>query len=1171
MGRDVDGTGVQGILEQLRPSVEQWPAITERARDVAVIAGAGSGKTRTLVARYLSLLADDLDPRALVAITFTVKAAREMRNRVRRELSLYLERPDLAEAESARWREIYGRLDAARIGTIHSLCSEILRAHPAEAGVDPEFAVLEEGQANILRAQALDAALAWAAGGAADVAGLFALAGERALRKTLEDMLARRLDTAACLAGLPDPIWPVWEECLLGPVRRFLADPTVQAGLAALLELRAAGQIERAELAGDGLAPLLRELLAAWDLIRQGQAAGDWGVVAANLAPLFACIKLNKGKAANWRGADLKPVLRELRETGQALLGDILRQGLDLAAEQRRAEALPAWRALFEQAAAGYVDLKRARQALDFDDLEAGALQVLQAYPAARARWQRSVAAILVDEFQDTNERQRTLLRALSSQPGGFFMVGDDKQSIYRFRGADVAVFQAERQDIVAAGGFETPLNVTYRAHAGLIDGMSPFLRDVLGPPDPAQPWRAGFVQLQPERQQPGPGCEAPYVELHLALGSKADGALERAADALAARLVELVEDERPQVAGEDGALRPLHYGDIAILCRAARAFEAYENALERASIPFLTVAGRGFYARPEIRDLLNALAALADRSDDVALAGLLRSPAIGLPDSALFRLRRAGERLAGEQGAPGPALWDALLNCRGALPAPEAALAARAAGLIASLGDLAGRVTVAELLKAFLDRTYYRAALVAAGQGRALRNVAKLLADAHLGGMVSVGEFLAYVAALRDNDTHEGEARALPERVVQIMTIHAAKGLEFPVVIIGDAGHRRGGGRTLPLLHPTWGLLLPAPDENGTPSYMYHLGRQAEEEREDAESARLLYVAATRARERLIFSGCVQPGKDGRLRRDAGWLGQIAGAECALEIDATGCDPAGDRARACPLAGDRPAARAVLYEGNWAATGRRASLTEEGVQDGGSRAPDLPAMEGAGEAAWPSLPPDDGTSGAGAGEGEAVVEPGAQTSAAPQTSATPQRVWRVAPAVARPRAPAWVVGSVVHDALAGWRFPDGDLDVDFRRWAEARARSYGLTDRAQITDALSAAARLLDGFRGSELYSQMSAAERRLHEVPYSLETDGVAESRIIDALYRQAGHWTLVEFKTDEIRDKVAFEALLARRDYREQAERYRDAVRRLLDETPRTLLCLLNYAGGVYVYPL
>ncbi|MCP4534739.1 MAG: UvrD-helicase domain-containing protein, partial [Delftia sp.] len=151
---------MHSIVTQMRPSSEQTPAIVERGRGVVVTAGAGTGKTRTLVARYLSLLAAGVPLRGIVAITFTKKAAREMRNRVRKEVRNYLEQADLSPGERDYWQELYAGLDAARISTIHSLCTEILRAHPAEADVDPRFEVLGEGQLNILRAQALDDALA---------------------------------------------------------------------------------------------------------------------------------------------------------------------------------------------------------------------------------------------------------------------------------------------------------------------------------------------------------------------------------------------------------------------------------------------------------------------------------------------------------------------------------------------------------------------------------------------------------------------------------------------------------------------------------------------------------------------------------------------------------------------------------------------------------------------------------------------------------------------------------------------------------------------------------------------------------------------------------------------------------------------------------------------------
>ena len=317
---------------------------------------------------------------------------------------------------------------------------------------------------------------------------------------------------------------------------------------------------------------------------------------------------------------------------------------------------------------------------------------------------------------------------------------------------------------------------------------------------------------------------------------------LERAADALAARLAELVEGSGHVQIEANGQLRPLSYGDVAILCRASTSFAAYENALERAGIPFLTVAGRGFYGRPEIRDLLNALAALADPTDDLALAGLLRSPAFGVSDAGLYRLSEARDRAEGPNS-----LWHTLRAFGAELAGEDGGRAARAALIISDLHAQAGRAPVADLLKAFLDATGYRAALLAAGQARAARNVAKLLADAHASGLVSVGEFLAYVAELRDSGTREGEARATAEGAVQIMSVHAAKGLEFPVVVIGDATYNPPG-RSGVLFDPALGVLLAQKDDDKQLPAIYRLGKLTADDQEAAESDRLLYVAATRA-----------------------------------------------------------------------------------------------------------------------------------------------------------------------------------------------------------------------------------------------------------------------------------------------------------------------------------
>ena len=209
------------IVQQLDPSPEQIPPIISRGADIVVTAGAGSGKTRTLVARYLSLLAAGIPLRSIAAITFTNKAAREMRNRVREEVRKFLLAGDLAPAERHHWRRVYEDLDGARISTIHSLAGEILRQHPAELGLDPGFETLDEAQAARLKVNAVEAALAWA-GTDSQASRLFPLIGAWKLRRILGSLLDRRLDLAEALDQLPPDLWSIWQPYLIDSLKAFL-------------------------------------------------------------------------------------------------------------------------------------------------------------------------------------------------------------------------------------------------------------------------------------------------------------------------------------------------------------------------------------------------------------------------------------------------------------------------------------------------------------------------------------------------------------------------------------------------------------------------------------------------------------------------------------------------------------------------------------------------------------------------------------------------------------------------------------------------------------------------------------------------------------------------------------------------------------------------------------
>ena len=478
---------------------------------------------------------------------------------------------------------------------------------------------------------------------------------------------------------------------------------------------------------------------------------------------------------------------------------------------------------------------------------------------------------------------------------------------------------------------------------------------------------------------------------------------------------------------------RPLSYGDVAILCRASTSFAAYEDALERAGIPFLTVPGRGFYGRPEIRDLLNALSALADPTDDLALAGLLRSPVCALSDAALTGCatapagrRGAARRLAvGRAARPAGAAGAARLALPARRRSPARFFAGgrhrRAGGAAHRRAARPGRARHRRRRAQGAARRHRLPGRLPPGRpSRATRNVAKLLADAHASGMVSVGEFLEYVGDLRDVGARNGEAHAAVEGAVQIMSVHAAKGLEFPVVVIGDASYsakRRSGL----LIDPRLGVVPPVKDQAGAGSALYAAAQTLAEDRSGAEEDRLLYVAATRAREKLILSGCLAGGDGGRPPRPRGWLERLCTSGDLLDDDAVAAyDPNGAAARVVSHEISRKTQNGLenvvggwVYEPGWTWQTSEVPKTSEVFTEVCPTS--LP----------PLMAPLDGRDGA--------VE-----AAEPDGEATEERVWRVVPATPHASAPHRVIGLLVHAALAQWRLPD----AGFERWAVARARS---------------------------------------------------------------------------------------------------------------------------------
>jgi ATP-dependent exoDNAse (exonuclease V) beta subunit len=803
-------------------TAEQASAIARREERLIVTANAGSGKTRVLTERFVrSCIDDGIDPSAILAITFTEKAAGELRERVRTRF-VELDRRDLAQATEAAW-----------VSTIHGFCMRVLKANAVTAGLDPAFEVLDEGDARALRTDAFERALAvWLGNGgesrseALDVAAAYGVDTLRRLIWAVHDRLRSR--------GMPAP-------CLPAPP----AEPDLDALRA---DLAAAIGPALAEV-GAPANKTSEEAVAALERCRDALADGR----------TVDAFKVGRGA-----GALKGPACDEYRRAHCAYLQALV-----------DAEAVPVWLLLDEllqRYATSYADGKRARSAVDFDDLELFTRDLLAGDDAIRTRYAERFARIMVDEFQDTNPLQLELLNLLGTDRA--FYVGDAQQSIYRFRHASVELFAALGDELDAAGQAEQ-LATNFRTRKPVLDAINAAFGDM-----------ARFVPLVAGREDAD--SEEALVELLLTdadgwddvdLGVLPAGKADRCAEArlVAQRVRDLID------AGECAA------GDVCVLLRASTDMETFERALEDQGLATLASGGRGFWARQQVLDLTSYVAALVNPRDEEALLAVLASPIVGASSDTLALLSRAAK-------AAGETLWDALQADDGL---------AEFVGWFAAERAIAPRLSLDVVLERVIERTAYdEHVLRLPGGRRRMANVTKLVRLAAAfearGGRDARG-FIDRARAELEAEAREPDAPVELEGLdaVRLMTIHAAKGLEFGVVVLADLGRQVPGGSDgirLGLGHtPTQsvgpyeiGLKLRRLGAGSQDAFTYSELGEREKEADRREDERVFYVACTRARERLILSGTAKLERWPNVNGGApiSWLGpRFAAAGAAVTM----------------------------------------------------------------------------------------------------------------------------------------------------------------------------------------------------------------------------------------------------------------------------------------------
>ena len=1092
-------------------------------RNLVIVAGAGTGKTALLVERALNLIAGAGVPvLSIAAITFTEKAAAELRHRLARGLDELRALAALGTAADApgpgsearrsyAWlrstlglppADIGARalralidLDVASVSTIHAFCAEILRRYPREAGVDPSFVVDEGPGLDRVDEEEWGRFLRDELGTRAARAGVW----RRALATPGALEAVRAIGSA--LAGFVVPAEAIAADARYVPAGTdapFRSEVgALQAALAALLDA--------AQGMNAGMSAFLRSSIAFLAAFLEGGPEAMAAAEAPDAFDAYVAKAKPPSPGAKLAGADPRDVERLAKSAHDLIvrLGRVREEPIAALAEAALPFAARCRERLLEAGLVPFDGLLRLTR-----DLLARHVPVRRAL-AARYR------TMLVDEFQDTDPLQYEILFLLAESegeaasdpyaarldPGRLFIVGDPKQSIYRFRGADIEAYRRAVDRVLACGGEALTLSASFRSPAAIVEPINRLFEKWMGPASAGEePYEPRYDPIRSALASPE--AAGPQVEIWSV--AQEGGAEERRRAEAEAIAAWIAGHAAPEGTAGAGLLRR----DVAILLRALTNAGLYAEALRRAGIPFVVEGGKDFYERAEVGDLITFLRAASNPNDGAATLAVLRGPLGAVPDAEMARFVASGGRLDRPGGHPPD---------RAAFPDLH-----RAIGLLERFRALVlGRAPDAIVLAALAETPL---ALLHASSFEGAQRVANLrklaaraCALARRG--LSLEETLRALEDEFQGERAEGESPLADETVdaVRILSVHKAKGLEFPLVFLPDLGREaareRNAGPAAAWVRGGRGLLA-VRLADGTSNMAWARHREATRRHEAAEEKRVFYVACTRAAERLILV-------NSNPARKAPWRDALAALGYRVE---GGFPPAG------PLAGG--AVEHALVSGG---ARRRAAQERRESPLWAEAAARFEAASAAARASarppirWP------------AGMGDLMVAPSDEAGAAAGPAPRPRSAGRDA---------ARLAGTAMHAALEGWDFKDQGrlralLDEAVTRAAseEGDGRAAGPSGRQVARTARE----ILEGFLASPLPAFLAAAEILGREVPVLYrDPTGTTWTGACDLVYRD-GDGTLVaaDYKTDLVEGDPS-EAV---ERYREQVGVYVEALRRAL----------------------
>jgi ATP-dependent helicase/nuclease subunit A len=795
--------------------------MSELGTTFLVEAGAGTGKTSVLLQRLLALARSGRSQlERIAAITFTEKAAAELRVRLRAEIETMLA-GSLPEEERRNLREARGQLERAQISTIHAFCAALLRERSLEARVDANFTVLDEFGAGLLRSETWRE---WVAQEMERSPGIL----KQALRagvtpahlETLRDFVVEYRD---CLALLPAPVetrLPEFRAALRGCITTLSA-----------LSISCVNEADRA--------------LAQISALRAGVPTDEDDVWWERFLLRDLPVSTKVGAKTNWKPATALDKVRALF----AQVADAHTQAR-AAASHNLSVDLVRW---LDGYLSAYQEKKRERSALDFVDLLVLTRDLLKRDLDVRGYFQWKFHFLLVDEFQDTDPLQAEIIfflaerepragdwTAVALQPGKLFLVGDPQQSIYRFRRADLEVCGQARA-LVTSQGEILSLAANFRTCAPTLGWINEIFTREFGSGGVDQP---PYHPLAAARQE---GEQRKVIVLpvpEVSAKTSREELRQAEARAVVAFITQTVARDDLEVWGE----QTVDYRDIAVLFRTYQAMEAYEEALQNAGVPYRVLGGRRYASRQEVEELRALLRAIDSPSDTIALVATLRSSLFGFSDEELALLVAAGGRLDYTR-TPLPAAF------------PSAGRFTAAFALLHDLHTRRVQVSPAALLYEIFARTHLLPLFALRPHGvQRVANLLKLIDTAQalsgqgLHTLAALNRFLAQQQEVGE----EAESPVIEEHdsALRLLTIHRAKGLEFPVVILADAIYNQRHLNRTGIIDRVAGSLElqigPRALTCTTQGWQKAEGR--EQARDAAEERRLWYVAATRVCDHLVI-----------------------------------------------------------------------------------------------------------------------------------------------------------------------------------------------------------------------------------------------------------------------------------------------------------------------------